>query len=242
MKNAGGGKITSELVSYFFPSRRRNSRGGSGRSVPPFPCVFTLISLVCLTGFAIASDSYRRPLGEDWRQCLGFAPVSLVSLQAYRILTCLVLTAGAGKFFASLVMLGFSVGMVESQVGTARTIKLFFTAHIAVLLIFSMLIVLPADYLGGSAAKLLANTYDVGPSAGYYGCLGGTIALYFNRQQLSFLAAGIVILAGRLCLSASGLAEDPSVVSADIAHLIALPLGWFATQRGYLQANGLNAN
>ena len=100
----------------------------------------------------------------------------------------------------------------------------------------------PANELGVAAAKLLANTYDVGPSAGYYGCLGGAIALYFNRQQLSFLAAGIVILAGRLCLSASGLAEDPSVVSADIAHLIALPLGWFATQRGYLQANGLNAN
>jgi hypothetical protein len=154
----------------------------------------------------------------------------------------LVLTAGAGKFFASLVMLGFSVGLVESQVGTARTIKLFFTTHIAVLLILSILIVLPADYLGLAAAKLLANTYDVGPSAGYYGCLGGAIALYFNRQQLSFLAAGIVVLAGRLCLSASGLAEDPSVVSADIAHLIALPLGWFATQRGYLQADGLNAN
>ena len=209
-------------------------------SMSPFRYAFTIFALVCLTGFAVVSDSCLRPLADDWRQSLGFAPISLVELQFYRVLTCLFLTAGAGSFFSSLAMLGFAVGMVESMVGTAQTIKLFLSAHIVVLLMLSILIVLPACHIGVDAGRVLAGTYDVGPSAGYYGCLGGVIALRFKQKQSILLAVGIVVLAARLSFSAAQFADNPSVVSADIAHLIALPLGWLATHWGFINCNGID--
>jgi len=76
---------------------------------------------------------------------------------------------------------------------------------------------------------------DVGPSAGYFGVLG--FALSGSPTRTSRLAAGLVLL--WLVVNLFGwvhLGDPlPQKVSADLAHLVAFPLGWLVGRRWALQ-------
>lgn len=199
---------------------------------------FTLVALVTLIGFAIASDSYWHPLPELWRQWLGYAPMNLLDLQWHRLLTSLTLTAGEWKFIASAVMLAFTVGIAESRYGTWQTAKLFFTSHLAVLVSLSLLVLVGARHFHWDLAVQLVESRDVGPSAGYYGCLGAVLTMLPRKAAVASMVGITFILVARLIVSLGRLPDDPSVVSADMAHLVALPLGSRLANRGYVRILG----
>lgn len=189
---------------------------------------------VLLLGFAISSQSVWQPLDEIWRDWLGFAPTNLLDFQWHRLLTSLPLTAGGWKFAASLGMLAVCVGLAEGCYGTLQTIKLFFTTHVLVLVIMSIVLITLSACLSSPSLLSLTSERDIGPSAGYYGCLGALLlSLPASRQHFWFLCVFSVLLL-RLAISTTNLPAGATVVSADIAHLMALPIGAFLTWCEYV--------
>ncbi|MGI9472927.1 MAG: rhomboid family intramembrane serine protease [Rubripirellula sp.] len=197
---------------------------------------FTLCASITLIVVAVASDSYWRPLPKAWREALGFAPTNLLDLQWHRLLTSLLLTAGEWKFLASALMLAFSLGIAEARFGTWQTVKLFFTSHLAVLVALSLLVLGVSVSLQTDWAIQLSESRDIGPSAGYYGCLGAILALLSKSARVPIFIGIETVLAARLMYSIGRLPEDPSVVSADIAHLVAFPLGMCLASWGFVHA------
>lgn len=196
---------------------------------------FTTAATVMLLGFAFSSQSIWQPLHEAWRDWLGFAPTNLLNFQWQRLLTSLLLTAGGWKFAASLVMLIVCVGLAERRYGTLATMKLFLTTHLLVLITISAIVLVVTTFISSPSLLALAKGRDIGPSAGYYGCLGALLlSLPSKGKQVGFLCV-LSILLIRLAYSTTHLPEDAAVVSADIAHLLALPLGSFLAWCGYVK-------
>jgi len=189
---------------------------------------------VVLLGFALCSESYWQPLDETWRAWVGFAPTNLLDFQWQRLLTSLLLTAGGWKFAASLVMLTVCVGLTERCYGTLATIKLFLTSHVLVLIMISVTVLVLATNVSSPSILALTKGRDIGPSAGYYGCLGAILMSSQSLGKRLCILSVLSILVVRLTISTAGLPEDAAVVSADIAHLLALPLGGFLAWCGYV--------
>jgi hypothetical protein len=101
----------------------------------------------------------------------------------------------------------------------------FVGTHLATLLLMSVGIATLFAMIETHRGSLLWEVKDVGPSAGYYGCLGLAIAGLSPGLRLSVFAAIMVVLMSRLAWSPFHLPENGHVMSADIAHLIAFPLG-----------------
>jgi membrane associated rhomboid family serine protease len=195
---------------------------------------FTIAATALLLGFAIASDSCWHALDDTWRDWLGFAPTNLLDFKWQRFLTSLLLTAGGWKFMASILMLILCAGMTERLYGTFATMKLFLTCHLTVLAGLSVALLLVATFNSSPSILALTNGHDVGPSAGYYGCLGAILMwLPLLRRRSAFLCV-LSILLIRLIISVGHLPEGATVVSADVAHLLALPLGASLTWLGYI--------
>jgi len=111
-----------------------------------------------------------------------------------------------------------------------RAALTFWGFHLATLLMESLFIVLPLHQTGAALGAALLVAHDVGPSAGYFGCLGLACARFPNRHGAGL--AGLLILAGSglALFQLSGVGQDATVkLSADLAHLIAFPLGWLAS-------------
>ena len=195
----------------------------------------TLIATTILLLSAIASNSYWQPLAAPWREWVGFAPSDLPALQWQRLLTSLALTGGGWKFLTSLAMLIVCLGFCEHIYGTPAACRLFFLCHLTILTIISISVILLAEIHPSSSVDALMNGRDVGPSAGYYGCLGA-ILIQASRsiKQASFTIL-IVILLVRLSVSVGHLPSNPATVSADFAHLVALLFGATLAWLGHLK-------
>lgn len=193
-----------------------------------------------LTLFALWSDSYSDSLNPLWRRSLGFAPVSLVDLNWHQTLTSLVVTAGERHFLQSMAMLTIAVGFCEYVHGTSAAIKVFFTSHLFVIVGLSLLVVLPAHYAGSDWGTALATQQDVGPSAGYYGCLGAGFASMKSGRRRLAMSVTLMILLVRLVNSVSQLPDLASIASADLSHLVALPLGFLLAGTKLLKQPGTN--
>jgi len=156
---------------------------------------------------------------------VGFAPLDLWELDVLRVFTSALVTHGGLVFAGAVIMTGLSVGWVERQAGSGWAMGTFWGVHVLTLL--AMAIVVPL-LEGGSAPSLgetLSTLRDVGPSAGYVGCLGFALAT-IPRRLVRWLAAAAVMtwlladLGGWLSVA------GPLELSADFAHLIAFPTGW----------------
>lgn len=133
-------------------------------------------------------------------------------------------TAGGIRLYSSSLMLVIGVGTAEAIYGSWRAFATFFGIHLITLLTMGVAISIAAK-LEWSRAELLFSAIDVGPSAGYYGCLGLVIA---SRKPRLRQVAPIVIMAvlvTRLGWSAVHVPDHGRVLSADLAHAIAFPLG-----------------
>ena len=192
---------------------------------------FTLATVAALAAIAAATSSHRR-LPAAWLERVGFAPRDLEPRRLHRMVTSGLVTHGGAVLWRSLALTAFAVGTAERRHGTWRAAGTFWGVHFTTIALLGS---------GARAAHRLAGDgtglarrfpRDVGPSAGYLGCLGLVASrLPPTQRRWAGAAAGAGLLAITLLppLSPEG-AEAKT--AADAAHWIALPLGWLSGRWG----------
>lgn len=195
---------------------------------------FTIVMLIVIAAVGLTTDTHRDPLRPSLLRQFGFAPFHLRPSflhagELVRLLTSVFLTHGGQSFYGSLAMIAVCVGLAEKRVGTWRTMLTFWSIHLATLLIQSLLLAIPARHLDILWVNLLKTEHDVGPSAGYYGCLGLVCQKQSEPRRRWLLAIVGGILIARLVWTALTSRRTP--LAADIAHLIAFPLGVVLAKR-----------
>ncbi|HTN75459.1 MAG TPA: hypothetical protein VL096_09435 [Pirellulaceae bacterium] len=186
---------------------------------------FTLSMLACMVGLAIWSNTHQAALDPAWLNVVGFAPWHLSSGEWLRLLVSALFTSGGFTLYISLLMFAGCVGTLEWQRGTGKTCLTFWCVHLATLLLGALLVAYPLHALRIPPGTFLVQARDVGPSAGYYGCLGALLMSLPTRWRYRLLGGLLVVLACRLGWSLREVDDQRSVLTADLAHLIALPLG-----------------
>ncbi len=124
-----------------------------------------------------------------------------------------------------MVMFPLAVGFVEWSQGTLRASATFFGIHFATLVMLTLGVVVWHELHPTFLSDLLWNVQDVGPSAGYYGCLGMVIASIDTSKMRVLLSGVLLVLIARIIWSLVHSPADGRMLSADLAHLIAFPLG-----------------
>lgn len=189
---------------------------------------FTLAMLMGLAIIALLTESYGRQLSDLWYHRLGFAAQDLWSLEWYRIVTSTFATAGGQGFWRPVAMIALVVGAAEWVAGPRRTALTFWGINLIVLVVESLFVGWMAfarlHPLGGS----LLAIRDVGPSAGAIGTLG-LLSGRLPRLWRRLTGIGIfAVLAAMLLMPADGATSKGLELSAELAHLLAFPVGWFS--------------
>ncbi len=182
--------------------------------------------IVFLTG--LYTRSHLGELDRAFHDRFGHSPQSLLEGRVHRLLTSLFFTQGGWHFYASLVMATLAIGLDEYNNGTLATVAIFFGVHLVTLICMFLGVALWTSYSPSRTSRLIWNARDVGPSAGYYGCLGHAFSTMDTALTTTTFIACLSILAIRLIHSIRQNFDDAHIVSADFAHLLALPLGFLA--------------
>jgi membrane associated rhomboid family serine protease len=188
-----------------------------------FPFTIGIVLIVAVVGLTTAS--HVETLHPTLLERFGFAPRHLPRGELVRLATCIFLTHGGRTFYVSLAMLAVCVGLAEKRVGTWKAMLAFWGIHLATLLVQTLLLAIPLERLDLLWFRLLAIEHDVGPSAGYYGCLGVACQKQPPNRRLWLVSVVGGILIARAVWSALGPRSGPSHLPSDLAHLIAFPLG-----------------
>lgn len=187
---------------------------------------FTLLMLAVLGATAVFTNTHLSTLTKGWLARLGYAPRDLWLFNWQRLITSTLVTFGQSVFWQAMGMIALAVGAAEWLTGTKRTAVTFWGVHLATLLSESLLIALPLHLSGSATGTALILARDVGPSAGYFGCLG--LASRRLPRPWSWLSGTAVLVALIIALfQAPRVGQGTAVkLAADLAHLIAFPLGW----------------
>lgn len=185
---------------------------------------FTFSMLVILIGLGVYGRTHVGPLDAGISHEVGFSPKLLIEGEVHRLITSLFFTAGGWMFYVSLAMFAITVGWTEWCYGTRRALTVFWGVHLTTLLIVAIAISLPLSALGSMHGNVLYGIRDVGPSAGYYGCLGYSLGGNARHRRLWITLVSVLLLV-RLCWSGSQLPESGSHYTADLAHALAWAIG-----------------
>ena len=188
---------------------------------------FTLTMLCLLTLAAFLTNTHSGPLSTQWLDRVGFAPIDLLALDLGRIFTSAVVTSGGVVFWEALAMVAFAVGLAEWRTSSRRAALTFWGVHLLTLILASVVIALPLHWSGITVGSLVALSRDVGPSAGYFGALGLAVAT-LKRPWHWIVGAAIFVALTFAMLTIGGHSSLGMELSADLAHMIAFPLGWLS--------------
>ena len=210
-------------------SNVKNTRTGPfrlGQIVNRLP--FTLIMVVLLLLVAWWTNSYFQELTRAWVNRLGFAPRDFWFLRWERLILSALVTSGGVTFWFALGMVAFTSGVAEWKTGTLRVALTFWGVHLVTLVVEGLIFSLPMRQLGFEQAHALFFSRNVGPSAGYMGCLG--LITTFLPKPWRFVVFGIILayLLIALIIPARAGVSLAIELSDDLAHLIAYPLGWLS--------------
>lgn len=190
---------------------------------------FTLIMLGGLIVAAFLTNTYFEQISQHWLNRIGFAPNDLWFWRLERLFTSALVTSGGKIFWQALFFVAFAVGAAEWLAGPKRTAATFWGVHLLTLVLLSLIISLTLDQLRNFGLEASEVARDVGPSAGYFACLGLVSARL--KRPWNWASGGIlltVFLAALLLPADAG--ESAQVkFSADLAHLMAFPLGWLSS-------------
>ncbi|MCX6048938.1 MAG: hypothetical protein NT075_27880 [Chloroflexi bacterium] len=186
---------------------------------------FTWVMLSAFLMAALGTQTHIQTLTPRWLERLGFAPHDLWFWRWERLFTSVLITTGGQLFAPVLGIFTFSIGVVEWLAGTKRAMATFWGVHLLTMLIESLLIILPLHRLGYPRGTALTLVRDVGPSAGYFGCLGFATQRLPARlgQFIHSFILGILLI--NWLTPALQAEEHDTKFFADLAHLIAFPLG-----------------
>jgi len=192
-----------------------------------FPFTLTMLALLGL--IAIWTNTHAATISAEWLNRLGYAPLDLLALNLGRLITSALVTSGGRVFWEALGMVTFAVGLSEWLTDSRRAALTFWGVHFSTLLIESLVITLPLHLAGTTIGSLVAISRDVGPSAGYFGALGLVCA--HLKYPWNLISGGVIFVALDIALlHISGNNSLGLEVSADIAHVIAFPLGWYSSK------------
>jgi hypothetical protein len=141
-----------------------------------------------------------------------------------------VFTVGSSAIYVSMIMMAVSVGFAEWVYGTLRAALLFWVGHIVAILIVSLVISVPVHVVDHSRGMLLVTAYDVGPSAGYYCCLGAAVVAVSSRWKRLLVGFMLAVLLGRAIVSFVNVPEQGRSMAADAAHIAAFLFGMAAAR------------
>jgi hypothetical protein len=178
-----------------------------------------------LLAVAVWSSTTHRPLGASESDLLGLAGAHLAAGEWHRLVTSVFLTQGGAVFWRSWAALTCFTALAEWRWGSWPTAGLFWGGHVWAVLV-TVGVATPLYQWGSEAGLLLFTANDVGPSAGYFSCLGAIVAgLSVRPRWLAALGIGAALIA-TLPAGWSTLASAPERVLADTAHLVAFAFGF----------------
>jgi hypothetical protein len=197
-----------------------------GRFIRRIP--FTLVMLALLLLVAWGTHSYFQELAREWVARLGFAPRDFWLLRWERLILSVLVTSGGAIFWFALGMVAITCGIAEWKVGSWRAALTFWGIHLMTLVLESLLFLLPLHQLGFSQARAVFYSRDVGPSAGYMASLGLLTTFLPKPWRWWVFGAGLIFLIVALTLPPRPAETQAVKLAADMAHLIAYPLGWMS--------------
>jgi hypothetical protein len=189
---------------------------------------FTLSMVILLLLVAWGTHSFFQELAEIWVSQLGFAPRDLWFFRWERLILSALVTSGGSIFWFTLGMVAFTSGVAEWVTGTLRAALTFWGVHLVTLVLESLLFLLPLHQISFIQERALFFSRDVGPSAGYMGSLG--LITTFLPKPWRWVAFGAILIFLIVSLFLPPRPGEIQAVklSADMAHLIAFPLGWMS--------------
>ena len=188
-----------------------------------FPFTISLLAAVCIASGLSQCLPGRLP--SAWSADYGFAPKHFVSGDLLRLITSIFLTHDGLHFGFAVTMILLVVAWSESAFGSLTTLCIFASSHLTSMLAFAIGVgALQWTYLSQTLSALY-DFHDVGPSAGYYGCLGALLVAskWSYRQWITIGLLVVLIL--RIAISVKSMPESHAVMSADIVHLFATLVG-----------------
>jgi hypothetical protein len=194
-----------------------------------YPTTATLLAVLVVA--AIVTETASGRLTSEWLERVGFAPRDLWELELGRLFTSALVTHGPRVLVGALLMTGISVGIAERRAGALWAMGVFWGIHLATVVGMAVVLTPLHATLQSRVTEGLVVVRDVGPSAGYFGALG--FGLSASSSKMARLAAVLVLL--WLVLNLLGLVHLgdalPQKASADLAHMVAFPLGWLVGRR-----------
>ena len=191
--------------------------------VAQLPFTLATCALIVLAAFA-SYTAVGQTISRGALHRFGSSPRDLFALNLGRIITSAFVTDGGLVFWMALTLTALFVGAAEYFTDSGMAALVFWGAHFATFAVTG-LVTLALGAAESRLGELLFVTRDVGPSAGYVGCLG--LALVCSGWKYRWWMIGLVAVAlsVALVLSLPELRTNPRDVSADIAHAVALAVG-----------------
>lgn len=197
------------------------------RAFPYLP--FTLVMMAGLILFAVFTNTYFEQITRHWLNRIGFAPRDFWYLRFERMFTSALVTSGGKVFWQALLLVGLFVGMAEWITGTKRATITFWGIHLLTLVLLSLIVSLTLHQLRDFGLAASEFERDVGPSAGYFACLG-LVSAQLKRPWNWVSGIFLFLIFAMYIFLPSGAGKGAAMkFSADLAHLLAFPLGWLSS-------------
>ena len=190
---------------------------------------FTLLLIACLILVAIITNTYFEQITRHWINRIGFSARDFWYLRFERMFTSAVVTTGGIVFWEALSFVALFVGLAEWMTGTVRASATFWGVHLLTLILLSLIISLALHQLRDFGLAASEFERDVGPSAGYFACLGLVSAQLKRPWNWASGALLFGMFAVVMFLPAGANENARMKFSADLAHLLAFPLGWLSS-------------
>lgn len=181
-----------------------------------------IIAVVLCFAATIGSNNILHP---DNVSNLGLAPRHLVSGELLRVITSVVLTHDLRHLTAAVVMIFLAVGWCERTLGSKIVLCTFGLSHLTSVLIFAVGVGMLHWMQLGQTISTLYSLHDVGPSAGYYGCLSRTILASNLRNQKTWIICLFALLGVRTLVSLVQMPSSQITLSADLVHVVSASVG-----------------
>jgi len=143
-----------------------------------------------------------------------------------------VTSGGLGFWLPYGAMIGL-ISIAEWLTGTRRTALAFWLSHLGACVGEAVFTGLAIQFFNSTMLNNVHSLRDVGPSAGYFGCIGAITAHIPRPWRYLVGVAIIAALVGGMIVSAQRGATVE--VTAGLAHLLAFPIGWSVAAGTFLK-------